>query len=420
MKTIEYKLNRQTISTEWFRLAEKLWNDALRLLEQRQYYKYYQECVEAAGGEGFPPARIQKTGKEESGADGYYLCCRIAYHRRIDKNKSFEAGNLEYVPEVRLVPSHWREEPPIKNYTYFEVAKQFTKKIGYDYGDLPSGIVQEIIKNLCQTWAKYQKGKCARPRYKNKKNPITSLQYSGFAAHCKIIDEHTIILLKDVVRIKKSRSIDLSKAVLYRLVRRGRSDYLQLVGNWDSPITVPTSPLIEISVGGDCLYKGEGLEIANYSPTQVSRIVKLQRQLALCKFQSSRWQSVKDKITKAQAREAGARKRYQQYHAQWLVDRHQKILITIVPPVETVPCPAPIPESPPEDGYQANGAGVIAAENLRTQSVAIGQFVEIIKTMAVGQNREVEIVEKQKRPPRKGRNRPKERVIKITEKLAAN
>jgi hypothetical protein len=204
-KTLEFPYPHQ-IPPDWLTTADRIWNRGLHLLEWRQYWLRRQKCLVALvdgedGGDrhpdDLPPIAIEYT--KQSGE--WAMCSQLGRDQRIDRAKSWDKDNLVFILSTRLVPRHWIEEPPINGYTTFTLCKQFTKKIGFDYGDMPSAIMQSVVKNLCETWAKYQKGTAGRPKYRGKKNPIKSLSYDGFRQFCKLTFDTVKLLSLPVAKV---------------------------------------------------------------------------------------------------------------------------------------------------------------------------------------------------------------------------
>jgi hypothetical protein len=113
---------------EWLQTANRLWNDGLTLLNWRQHYNRLQECLATDSDWGFDlshPVAIEKIKQGEN----YSMHCWIGKDFRIDRAKSWDKENLEFIPQIKLVPLHWLTPPPIESASHFTLNKQFTKKM---------------------------------------------------------------------------------------------------------------------------------------------------------------------------------------------------------------------------------------------------------------------------------------------------
>lgn len=427
-KTIEFQLEIE-IPADWLIVSQRIWNDALTLLLWRQHYTRLQSCLQVEltdEPEDFckfdltHPVAIEKIKQ----GDQYYLHCWIGRDRRIDRTKSWDKDNIEFVPQVRLVPKQWLQEPPIKNSSHFELNKQFTAKIGYDVGSMPSGLRQALLGNLAQAWQRYGKGQLGKPRYKGVKNPITSLSYDGFRHFCSLYPDGSVKLLgmpstyvhgiKDrllplIERTRKyllenptdrvlerAQKTNLEEASSfysipgsYTIINRPDGTYLQISGEFATSCPTESNSKTEVFVGGRNLYQAGEVTIAPFDTSKIERrIQNLQRQLAKKTFQSANWQKLKDKIAALQRRQRMMKRRHQQYHAQWLTDRYGEIVITKLPP-EVDLCPAVRPDH--EGGYLPNGASVISENNLRVAKLATGQFIDIIEQQGEARGRQITV-----------------------------
>lgn len=418
-QTIEFKLPDNTIPSEWLRIAERIWNDGLTLLNWRQHYLRLQECLEVPDPDNlFDLSRPVAIEKIKVGSN-YYLHCWIGRDTRIDKSKSWDEANLTFVPSVRLVRSHWNEVPPIDRRTAFTLCKQFTKKAGYDYGSLPSGLMQSVVTNLCDAWAKYLKTGAGKPKYKGIKNPVTSLSYDGFRSFCEIrgaavklvgmppvevfglhrltakIERTRLFLLAAptdrVVKMGEKLGTGGAAAFyslpgVYHLIKRPTGDYIQFAGEFAVNLAALKTDLAIVVVGGSLLYKVGDVEIEPLNTSKIARrIINLQRVLATKKTHSRNWHKLQDKIRSLQRQQARSIRSHQHYHAQWLADRYGEISIVKLPPI-VVPVPVPIADG--TGGYAPNGATAVSECNLKSARLAIGQFVELIKQECILKRRE--------------------------------
>jgi hypothetical protein len=427
-QTIEFALPDNTIPKEWLRMGEQIWNDALTLLNWRQHYLRLQECLAVPDPDGIfdlsHPVAIEKikVGNE------YYLHCWIGRDVRIDKSKSWDKDNLEFIPSIRLVRPHWNDEPPIDRRTAFTVCKQFTKKAGYDYSPLPSGMMQNIISMLCDAWSKYIKTGAGKPKYKGIKHPMTSLGYDGFRNFCsiegnkvklvglepieinldrlnrKILKTYEHLLQEPSDRVIKAASItSLENAArfyaqpgAYRLIERADGEFIQFSGEFAVHQAIVKTAIVNISIGGGLLYKTDrNVAIEPFDRSAYDRrVINLQKVLATKKIHSKNWYKLQEKISKLQRKSAQATRRHQQYHAQWLADANGVVNAEKIPPV-IVPVNVPIPDG--DGNYLPNGNEEIAQSNLRASKLAIGQFNDLIKQQCDVKNREFNVIIRKER-----------------------
>jgi hypothetical protein len=425
-KTIEFKLPDNTIPAEWFDYLMLLWNDCVELLNWRQHYLRAVECDAAE----LPRVAIEKTKQ----GDDYYLHCWIGRDSRIDRSKSWDKDNLVFIPQVRLVPEQWLSAPPIEGRSAFTLCRPFTVKAEctalnyrshrFTPGLLPSGLMQSAVAGCAKSWDKYIKSGAGKPKYKGVKTPIRSFDYDGFRSFCKIDGTRIKLLGMDWIHapglirmnrlieatfnhlmvnptdrvFKKAEKDGLEAAAryyaqpgLYRLIRRGNSDYLQLAGEFVCSAPAVSSRAIAIAVGGDNLYSGSnGVVIKNYDTTHLTeRIIALQKVLSKKDYKSKNWNKLQLKINELQRQQASAKRKHQQYHAQWLTDCCGEIEVSKVPPV-IVSVPVPAPDG--KGGYLPNGAGIVSDNNLKAAKVATGQFIEIIKQQGSRRNRIVRVI----------------------------
>lgn len=411
-KTFEYPF-ADPIPAQWLTVSNRIWNDALRLLEWRQYWLRLQKCLEAAPpedwGEWDLTRPIALEMRQHNGNWG--MACSLGRDQRIDKTKSWDKANLEFRLCRNIVPTKWLNEPPIDGFSNYSLAKPFTAKRGYDVCGMPSGLVQSLLKTLAESWGMYQKGKRGRPRYRGRKNPIETLAYDGFRHHCKLAPDGTVSLLGMSPRqvhgiaehlapliertaahlkenptdkvLKKAETVGLDAAAefyaipgAYALVQRDGKTYLQISGQFYIPTAAATAKPIEITTGTEHLWKAENILVkhCDHSGDQ-KRLLALQKRLSIAKFGSNNWQAIKNKIAKIQGKIKRRTKRHQQYHAQLLANHQQ---VTILPYVPTV-IPAPVPRPDGTGDYLPNGASAIAEQNQKRAKAATAQFIGFIK-----------------------------------------
>jgi hypothetical protein len=422
-QTIEFALPDGTIPDAWLRMGEKIWNDALTLLNWRQHYLRLQDCLAVPDPDKLfdlsHPVAIEKI---KVGSE-YYLHCWIGRDTRIDKSKSWDKDNIIFIPSIGLVRPHWNTEPPINRRTAFTVCKQFTKKAGYDYGTMPSGMMQNIIGMICDAWAKYLKTGAGKPKYKGKKNPMTSLGYDGFRSFCSIdgnavklvglnpiglnldrlhrkIDKtHQHLLSKPSERVlKASEKMGMAEAArfyslpgAYRLIKRSDGEFIQFGGEFAVHQAIAKSAIADVKIGGELLYETDrNIAIKPFGRSAYDRrVVNLQKVLATKKTHSANWHKVQNKISILQRKAAQATRRHQQYHAQWIADANGVVNVEKLPPV-VVPVPVPRPDG--AGNYLPNGAEVISGNNLRSAKLATGQFADLIKQQCSVKNREFNVI----------------------------
>lgn len=445
-KTIEFPYPG-AIPPNWLTTADRIWNRGLHLLEWRQYWLRRQKClavlvngVESGDrySDDLPPIAIEYT--KQSGE--WAMCSQLGRDQRIDKAKSWDKDNLIFILSTRLVPRAWMQEPPINAYTTFTLCKQFTKKSGFDYGDMPSGIMQSVVRNLCDTWAKYQKGTAGKPKYRGKKNPIKSLSYDGFRQFCKLSDDTVKLLCMPVAKIpslatgltplieataqyliqypsdrvlEKAKTIGLEGAArfyaipgAFNLVQNGDKTVLQLSGEFvESKPAAKIDKKISITSTDRHLWVTEEEQVMHHDTDSTDeRIKRLQQILAKKEYGSKAWFQVSDKIRSLQRRSRKAVRSRQHYHAQLLATNCE---IKICPHTPILPAPVPIPDG--EGGYAPNGASAIAEANERRQKAATAQFISLIGNAAKKTGAVVIDQRKSVSKQKKGRNRKKEKAI---------
>jgi hypothetical protein len=398
---------------------------------------------EDSGGrypDDLPPIAIEYT--KQSGE--WAMCSQLGRDQRIDKTKSWDKDNLVFILSTRLVPRHWLDEPPINGYTTFTLCKQFTKKAGFDYGDMPSGIMQSVVKNLCETWGKYQKGTAGRPRYKSKRNPTKSLSYDGFRHFCKLTDDTVKLMGLPAAKVpglvsgltplieataqylienptdrvlEKAGAIGLEAAArfyaipgVFHLIQHGDQTFLQLSGEFvERKPAAKAHKKIFITSNDRHLWATERAEAKHHDTNPGDeRIKRLQRVLSTKEYRSKNWLKVSEEIRALQRRSRKAVRSRQHYHAQLLATNSEVTILPYTPPI--LPAPIPIPDN--NGGYAPNGATVIAEANERRQKAATAQFISLVgdavkKTGAVVVDDRKKVENKLK----KGRNRKKEKAI---------
>ena len=416
-KTFEYPYPTK-IPQDWLESATRLWNDGLRVLEWRQHWLRLQKCLEVEVDRHWGdwdlshPVALEMQQHD----DNWGMVCRIGRDQRIDKTKSWDKDNVEFRQCCQVVPSNWLTEPPVNGYSHISLKKPFTASRGYDSGNLHSGLVQAVIKRLASSWEQYLKGVRGKPRYRGKKNPITSLDYDGFRHHCKLSNDGTVKLLgmasvkvnglkqhllpliakttdhlksnptEKVLKLAESKELDAAAEFYaipgaYCLLERDGKTYLQISGQFYQAEQSASSRKIAITTGTEHLWKTDEVLIEHQDNEAIeARIKKLQVVLSTKEFGSVNWQKVKDKITKLHRQGKMRTRRHQQFNAQWLAQSSSEITIeSYVPSV----LPAPLPRPDGEGGYLPNNAEVIAEENAKRTKAATAQFVTLIKEKAV-------------------------------------
>jgi hypothetical protein len=427
-KTFEYPFPL-AIPTHWLSTSNQIWNDALRMLEWRQYWLRLRKCIESEPLEDWGewlilPIAIECV-KPSTQAD-WGLCCAIGRDQRIDKTKSWDKGNIEFRYCRNIVPAHWLEEPPINGFSDISLKKPFTAKRGYNVNGMPTGLVQDLLKTLAESWKMYQKGKRGKPKYRGRKNPVQSLSYDGFRHFCKLredgtvkllgmpavcvhgIKNHLIPLIEKTAAylkenpiekvLKKSEESNLNTAAdfyavpgAYALVQRSGKTYLQISGQFYISTTLATAAPIEIKTGIEHLWESNRTTVNHCDNSgQEKKLIALQRQLSKAKFGSNNWQAIKNKISKVQEKIKKRTKRYQQYHAQLLANHR---LITVLPYVPEI-SPAPVPRPNKDGRYLPNGATAIAEQNQKRSKAATAQFLRLTKDKCL--ETKAEFVDKRK------------------------
>lgn len=413
-KTFEYPYP-SPIPSDWLKTANRIWNDALNLLEQRQYWVRLQKCAEVESDWcDWPILPIAIDYTKPSGQDSWGLCCALGRDQRIDRKKSWDKLNIEFRECRNIVPTDWLKEPVIDGFSDISLKKPFTAKRGYDVGSMPTGLVQNLIKALAESWKLYQKGQKGKPRYRFRKNPVKTLSYDGFRHFCKLSDNGQVKLLgmpgakvkgiesllpliektaqylkenpTDKV-LKKAETIGIDAAAefyaipgAYALVQCSGKTYLQISGLFAISAQSATAKPIEITTGTEHLWS-DGVAIIEHENNTAyeKRLVALQRRLSAAKFGSNNWVGIKSKIGKLQELIKKRTRRHQQYHAQLLANHKQVKILPYVPTI--IPAPIPVPS---KDGnrYLPNGATAIAEQNQKRAKAATAQFIGLIKEKA--------------------------------------
>ena len=415
-KTFEYAYPNK-IPQDWLDSATRLWNDGLHILEWRQHWLRLQQCLEVDLKEDCGDWDLSHPVALEMQQHGgsWGMVCRIGRDQRIDKTKSWDKDNVEFRPCCQVVPKNWLMQPPINGYSRISLQKPFTASRGYDSGNLPSGLVQSVVKRLAISWEQYLKGVRGKPRYRGKKNPITSLDYDGFRHHCKLLADGTVKLLgmpsvkvhglkehllpliaktanqlksdptEKVLKLAESKGLESAAEFYaipgaYRLLERGEKTYLQISGQFYQVEQSAGSRKIAITTGTEHLWKTDAVLVDHQDNEAIkARIKKLQVVLSSKLYGSSNWQKVKAKINKLHRQAKMRTRRHQQFNAQWLAQSIEEITIeSVLPSV----LPAPLPRPDGEGGYLPNKADVIAKHNVKRAKAATGQFVILIKEKA--------------------------------------
>ena len=341
----------------------------------------------------------------------------------------------------------WLSEPPINGYSHISLKKPFAASRGYDIGNLHSGLAQAVIRRLATSWEQYLKGVRGKPRYRGRKNPITSLDYDGFRHHCKLSEDGTVKLLgmapvqigglsqhlnpliaktADYLKsnptekvLKRTESTGLETAAdfyaipgAYCLLEREGKTYLQISGQFYQPEPSPSSKKISITTGTEHLWKSETVLIDHQDNEHIQeRIKKLQVVLATKEFGSANWLKVKEKINKLHRKAKLRTRRNQQYHAQWLANGNGQI--TIESYTSSI-APTPVPRADGEGGYLPNNAERIAQSNEKRAKAATAQFVTLIKEKAaqtgavlIDNRKQSKVKQKSPTPPQADVKQPK-------------
>lgn len=440
LKTLEFSLvlSPEEIEQfrEWRHHATHLWNCALEQLLRLQYWRRLQPCLDAAETDwGFvlAPAQI-----ERSKIDGEWVdFCRLGREFRIDKTKSWDKENIEWRECRQIVPAEWVEPPPIENFSFFTVKKLFTKA-RFDTGDMPSCYVEDVVETLCEVWALYQKGQRGKPKFKGKRNRVSSFGGS-FRHHCRPANGHftlpkmgkrplpqalqtaigraKVAILQSpdkfpkvvkAIQVPEKGKKTLSKQLMldeaaelyslpggFRILEREGRFYLQC------SIYCPGLAVAErerdgvaIQCGMDYLYSTGNIAIPHLeSDALLRRLEALQRVAATKRIGSNNWYKVQCKIKCLHRRISQQRRRWQQFHAQWLTDRYSKIMVERVEVKEAIGVPIPIPAKD-GDGYLPNCREEEGDRNREVLSRAIGQFIELLKQQGSDRGCEIEIVDK--------------------------
>lgn len=459
-KTYEY-LYPGSIPDGWLGTAAKLWNDGLALLEWRQHWTRLQKCLEVDAPDWgwnltLQPHHLEQRihweqtvfGNEvddkfleywsgqtvaiqytpiKKNSKEFALCCHLTRQYRIDKTKSWDDENIAQLPYVQTVSRRWESEPPIGDFGHMTMQKQFTKKAGYDYGTMPSGIMQYQVKNLCETWKKYSTGKGGKPKYRGRRNPILSLSYDGFRHHCEIDGSRIKLCGMDWVEIpgltkhlnhiiqrteqylrenptekvtKKAEDVGLEDAAAFHaipgafcLLERDGKTYLQISGMFPFSTRTPVDKQIEITTGTEYLWKSEDWQFKHVDNSKLAkRIKRLQKTAAKRTVGSKEHKDLIQQIGSLQALQASRVRKQQQFHADWLGGGKYN-QVTIAPYVPDIyPAPVPIPDG--KGGYAPNGATVIAQNNEKRAKAATAQFVALIGEKA--KRYSVEVIDNRK------------------------
>lgn len=423
MKTYEFKLNLNSEQTEkverWLNVLKIVWNRALAILEWKQYYDRRQRCLSQdiyyekvpfykflylfrlliilqfdgfvkyllpliaappnsinlteAWGFDFKPVAIKATRVDKNWA--YY--CTIAAEFRKDKSKGWEVkDNVQLIPVVNLVKSHWTKEPLINKYNAVALRKPFAKKRWDWIGEqnTPMLYVNDYIEmTIVESWSSYLSGKGGKPRYKRRKDKVRTIPSKSFRAQCRIEGDTIRIPGLDWIQIRglNKRLPDNPDIPTFKICQKASGYYLQLgveINNTRKCRQRATK--IELNPSS---YKTEGLtqQIPQYLQDSLKKLEKLQQKLSTQTYGSNRWQKQVNKIAKLHEKIKRQRKGWRDWHSSAIADIYG--LVDLEETTQEVGKPDPKIDKEKQK-YLPNGAEIKSIENRFILDSGVSRF----------------------------------------------
>ena len=299
--------------------------------------------------------KTEKIGKEVIEKEVIYSALEKLTEGQFLEQRMTKKGICYYLhsPEYRHHKPHWRNEPPIKSYSEFDIRGYFTQKNIKDAPAIPEQIKKRFnqvyskfvageCKTLFDSWNAYKSGKRREPRFKNRRyEQVKTLIDNNAAVREKLTEEDkerqryekaeakvrgekykpskaeltgsTLSIRGDTVKIPNLgyvRAKGLSKrwsnrhAVNYKITKEPSGYYLQLTGYFlPSKISLTCEEgnlkAIGIDAGVACLFADDAGRTVKRRTTENredKRIIRLQRQLARRKDGSNNWRKTQHKI----------------------------------------------------------------------------------------------------------------------------
>jgi putative transposase len=283
MKTIEFKLTltRSQEDRLMLWLAKMNWvhNSALA-------------CIESFNNHN----RYNKADKRS------YACNPIVSHWRGEKHPSCPVShqlnqfNPESYSEALANPKDkkgtvyplqaWAGEPLVNNLTYFSLLNRFAKKLHIGWlDDIPSHFISGRVERVALAWQGFLKGNAAPPKFKSRRNPVTSLINNNSKA-IKVDGDRINIPLMGWVKAK-GLSKRWPQGVPFcpmKIIKTADGWYLQLTGDVNSPKPVKSKGLVcGIDPGSKrhhTLDNGSFVEPPRYLVKSALKLRSLQRKLS--------------------------------------------------------------------------------------------------------------------------------------------
>lgn len=140
----------------------------------------------------------------------------------------------------------WETEPPIANLTFFTLLKRFAKNLHpHMLADVPSKFVAGRIERVALSWQAFLKGNAAPPKFKSRRNAVTSLIHNN-SKDVRIEGDRI-----NVPRIGWLKAKGLSKRwpshvpfCPMKIIKAADGWYLQLTGDVDAAKPVKSKGLV--------------------------------------------------------------------------------------------------------------------------------------------------------------------------------
>jgi IS605 OrfB family transposase len=180
----------------------------------------------------------------------------------------------------------WAGEPVVKNLTYFSLLNRFAKKLHPVWlADIPQNFTSGRVERVALSWQAFLKGNAKPPKFKNRRNPVTTLIHNNSKA-IKVEGDRINIPLMGWVKAK-GLSKRWPQGVPFcpmKIVKAADGWYLQLTGNvGDARSVKPTGKTAGIDPGSKrhhTLDNGSFVQPPRYLLKSAEKLRFLQRKLS--------------------------------------------------------------------------------------------------------------------------------------------
>jgi len=272
VKTLEFKLylnnSQANTLTVWMDKGRKIWNAGLAVLEELQQQKFRKKSdVDIFDGNYL----WEWAGNDIDGKKVYGACCSISvYNRRL--GDYFPACSIRYPQKLD------------------GAERSLVYQASESYG-LCSRFKNGIVADLLDSWKAYQDPKrtnSKRPKYKGKRDPLSSLSNANASTTVKIKGDNKISFpIIGALRTKglKERLPEGCNVVEARICKKATAWYLQLAirHDWDIPnvkqpdVSIAIDPGVKFATSTDY---GRQVEAPKFLINQIRKLRREQRKMS--------------------------------------------------------------------------------------------------------------------------------------------